>query len=115
MKTTIRGKQAETAVAERLSYDGYEIIAQNWKTKICEIDIVARKANIIYFTEVKFRSSQAQGSGLEYIGPQKLHKLYFAANIWNQNNDWNGDYRLLVASVTTDGLSYVIEGIIELE
>lgn len=115
MKTTVRGKQAETAVAEELARGGYEIIGQNWKTKVCEIDVIAQKDKIIYFTEVKFRSGQAQGNGLEYIGPQKLRQLHFAANVWVQHNNWSGDYRLLAASVTTDGLSYIIEEIIELD
>jgi uncharacterized protein (TIGR00252 family) len=115
MKTTIRGKQAESAVAELLVREGYEIIAQNWKTKVCEIDVIAQKDRIIYFTEVKFRTGQSQGGGLAYITQQKLHKLHFAANIWTQFNNWSGDYRLMAASVTTDGIDYIIEEIIELE
>ena len=115
MKTTIRGKQAETAVAEQLSRDGYEIIDQNWKTKVCEIDVIAKRQNVVYFVEVKYRGRPGQGDGLAYITPNKLHKLHFAANIWCQFNNWDGDYRLLAASVTTDGLDYIIEEIIELE
>jgi ribonuclease HII len=115
MKTVIRGKQAEAAVAEQLARDGYEIITQNWKTKVCEIDVIAKKAGIIYFVEVKYRGGQAQGGGLAYVTPQKLHKLHFAASVWAQFNNWDGDYRLLAASVTTDGVDYIIEEIIELE
>lgn len=115
MKTTIRGKQAETAVAEQLARGGYEVIGQNWKTKVCEIDVIAKKDGIIYFTEVKYRGGQSQGDGLAYITAQKLRKLHFAANIWNQQYTWSGDYRLLAASVTTNGLDYIIEEIIELE
>jgi len=115
MKTTIRGKQAETAVAEQLARDGYKVIGQNWKTKVCEIDVIVKRDGIIYFTEVKYRGEQAQGNGLAYITPQKLRKLHFAASVWTQFNNWGGDYRLLAASVTTNGLDYVIEEIIELE
>jgi len=115
MKTVIRGKQAEQAVTEQLARDGYEIIGQNWKTKVCEIDVIAQKSHIIYFVEVKFRAQAAQGEGLEYIGPQKLRKMHFAAQIWTQFNDWSGDYRLLAASVTTDGQDYIIEEILEVE
>lgn len=102
-------------MAEQLSREGYEVIAQNWKTKVCEIDVIALKKNMIYFVEVKYRGGQSQGDGLAYITPQKLRQLNFAANIWNQNNNWNGDYRLLAASVTTDGLNYIIEEVLELE
>lgn len=115
MKTTIRGKQAETAVAEQLARDGYQVLDQNWKTKVCEIDVIAQKDRIIYFIEVKFRAGQSQGDGLAYITAQKLRKLHFAAGIWTQYNNWAGDYRLLAASVTTDGVDYIIEEIIELE
>ena len=58
--------------------------------------------------------SQLKAAALDYIGPQKLHKMNFAAQIWTQFNNWNGDYRLMAASVTTDGLDYIIEEVIEL-
>lgn len=115
MITTSIGKQAEAAVAEELKHRGYKILDQNWKTKVCEIDIVAEKAGIVYFVEVKYRSADAQGSGLEYIGPQKLKRLRFAAQVWVQYNGWRGDYRLLGASVTTDGIKHLVGEIIELE
>ena len=49
MKTTTRGNQAETAVAEQLAREGYQILAKNWKTARCEIDLIAKKAKVIYF------------------------------------------------------------------
>ncbi|MBI5906848.1 YraN family protein [Candidatus Saccharibacteria bacterium] len=115
MKTTVRGNQAETAVAQQLIRKGYEITAQNWKTSRCEIDIVAKKRGIIYFIEVKYRSTMAQGAGLEYITPSKLRRLHFSAKVWTQYHGWEGDWRLLAAAVTTDGQGYVVQEIIELE
>jgi len=41
--------------------------------------------------------------------------MHFAAQIWTQFNNWNGDYRLLAASVTTDGLNYIVEEIVEVD
>jgi Holliday junction resolvase-like predicted endonuclease len=102
-------------VAEQLARDGYEVIGQNWKTKVCEIDVIAKRDGIIYFTEVKYRGGQSQGDGLAYITPLKLRKLHLAANVWNQQYNWSGDYRLLAVGVTTDGVDYIIEEIIELE
>lgn len=107
MATTAVGKAAETTVANFLSAEGYKILGRNWRTKVCEIDIVAQKDQTIYFIEVKFRSAQAQGSGFEYIGPQKLRRLRFAAAIWCQNYSWEGDYQLLAAAV--DGQTGEIE------
>ncbi|PJE65438.1 hypothetical protein COU91_01690 [Candidatus Saccharibacteria bacterium CG10_big_fil_rev_8_21_14_0_10_47_8] len=115
MKTTARGNQAETAVAQQLAHEGYEIIAQNWKTSRCEIDVVARKRGIVYFVEVKYRGSMAQGTGLDYITPSKLRRLHFSARVWNQHHGWEGDWRILAAAVTTDGQDYIVQEIIELE
>jgi Holliday junction resolvase-like predicted endonuclease len=83
-----------------LEQQGFEVIDRNWKTKVCEIDIVAQKDNVIYFIEVKYRSGQAQGDGFEYIGNQKQHRMDFAAKVWCQTYNWTADYRLMAAAVS---------------
>lgn len=100
MATSVIGRQAETAVAKKLEELGYKVIAQNWKTPRCEIDIVAMKDKIAFLVEVKFRSSQSHGSGFEYIGPSKLKQINFAARVWEKETDWDGDICLLAAEVT---------------
>jgi putative endonuclease len=115
MKATAQGHQAEEAVAEQMKKHGYEILSQNWRTPRCEIDIVAKKNKIIYFTEVKFRSSGAQGDGLEYVTKSKLSQMNFAARMWVQYNKWDGDWRLAAISVTTNGEEYLFGELVELE
>lgn len=87
-------------MAGLLEQAGFEIIDRNWKTKVCEIDIVAQKTDTVYFVEVKYRSSKFQGDGFDYVGPQKLRRMNFAAQVWCQNYDWSGDYRLMAAAVS---------------
>ena len=113
MKTTAIGQSAEAAVAKHLAQNGYKILAQNWKTKVCEIDIVARKDDVIYFVEVKYRGSAEQGSGLEHITPQKLNQIKFAVRVWCQNNDWEGDCRILGAEVS--GLDFENIELVEID
>ncbi|HVO86769.1 MAG TPA: YraN family protein [Candidatus Binatia bacterium] len=112
--TTSAGKAAEAAVAEHLKKTGYEIIEMNWRRRVCEIDIVAKKDKVIYFTEVKYRSSDAQGSGLDYLTDKKLKQLEFAAQLWVAENNWPGDWRLLGAAVNSSKLNVEVENIIEL-
>ncbi|HET7827497.1 MAG TPA: YraN family protein [Candidatus Saccharimonadales bacterium] len=100
MKTTEQGLAAEQAVADLLEQAGFEIIDRNWKTMVCEIDIVAEKDEVVYLVEVKYRSSSAQGDGFEYIADQKLRRMNFAAEVWRQHHSWSGDYRLLAAAVS---------------
>ena len=100
MVTTATGQAAERSVVEHLASQGFKILNKNWKTKVCEIDIIAEKDKIIYFVEVKFRGADAQGTGFDYIGPRKLNQLKFAARVWVQNKSWDGDYRIIGAEVS---------------
>jgi uncharacterized protein (TIGR00252 family) len=81
MSTAI-GRLAEDAAATFLRGNGFKTLAQNWRTRWCEIDIVASKNSRIYFVEVKYRASEKWGSGLEYITPRKLLQMHFAAEFW---------------------------------
>lgn len=89
-----KGHEAEKIAAEYLSKYGYEVIELNWRTRVCEIDIIAKKSNVFYFVEVKSRSSAAYGSGLDYITPKKLEQMRFAARMWASENKYQGDYEL---------------------
>jgi uncharacterized protein (TIGR00252 family) len=100
MKTTEQGQTAEQTVADLLQQNGFEIVDRNWKTKVCEIDIVAEKGKVVYFVEVKYRSNEAQGGGFEYVTDQKLKRMNFAASVWTQNYNWSGDFRLMAAGVS---------------
>ena len=99
MSSTSVGRAAETRVAEYLKRQGYKLIAQNWRTRFCEIDLVMQKKRVIYFIEVKYRSSRAQGEGEEYVTARKLKQMQFAAEYWLEVNDWSGNASLLVVSV----------------
>lgn len=112
MNTTNIGLQAEALSAEYLREHGYEIIAQNWRTKWCEIDIIATKSKVAYFVEVKYRKSAAWGDGLDAITDKKLKQMAFAAELWVQSNTWGGDYELL--AVSASGVPPKIDKVIEL-
>lgn len=94
MTATETGRRAENVAADYLRGLGYEIVARNWKTRVCEIDIVARKNNCAYFVEVKYRARDQQGGGLEYITAKKQQQMRFAADMWCAENQWNDDMAL---------------------
>ncbi|MCL2038041.1 ribonuclease HII [Candidatus Saccharibacteria bacterium] len=76
------GRIAENAAAEFLKNRGHQIIAQNWRTKFCEIDIISAYRRTIYFTEVKYRKNARHGDGLAAITPKKLAQMRKAAEIF---------------------------------
>ncbi len=104
MTSVSTGRRAEAAAAVYLQADGLTILAQNWRTRWCEIDIVAQKAKTIYFIEVKYRKANWQGTGLEYITPRKLAQMRFAAEFWVQDHSWKGDYSM--GAIEVSGLTF---------
>lgn len=88
------GHEAEKVAAQYLSDNGWKIMNVNWRTKWCEIDIVAVRDNCVCFFEVKYRNNNWQGSGLDYITPRKFDQMSRAAESWVQAHQWERDYTL---------------------
>lgn len=105
--STALGRDAEARVAEYLRGIGYVIRDQNWRTRYCEIDIVAQCRNVVWFVEVKYRRTAAQGEGYEYITPKKLSQMKFAAEMWVAHARWSGEYRLAVMSVSDHAIELI--------
>lgn len=102
MTTFATGRQAEAIAAAYLEKQGYQIIEQNYRTRWCEIDIVAQKDGTTYFVEVKYRQDDEQGGGLDYITPKKLQRMAFAANFWCADRNYDGPYCLAAVELTGD-------------
>lgn len=111
MKSTERGRKAEAAACEYLQANGYKILSQNWRTRYCEIDIVATKQEAVFFVEVKYRSSARQGTGIEYITPKKLEQMQFAAEWWVLHHGWQGEYCL--SAISLSGEEYSVDDFVK--
>lgn len=73
------GNRGEQLAAEFLQRNGYEIIGRNFRYDRAEIDLIARKKNLIVFCEVKTRKSNAYGRGEEAVDPKKQAQIRKAA------------------------------------
>ncbi len=101
IKDTV-GRKAEQVAVLFLQQQGFMIVEQNWRTKLCEIDIIAKKNNVMYFVEVKYRKKATQGSGLEAITQKKLHQMKFAARMWRHWYGFDGHSKLSVIALTDE-------------
>lgn len=72
-----QGVWAETMAALYLCLKGYKILERRYKTKVGEVDIIARKKLVVAFIEVKYRPSSAEA--LAAISTQSRRRIERAA------------------------------------
>ena len=105
-KTTTKqlGDRGEQIVVDYLVESGHEIVARNYKTKLFEVDIISQKAQMLYFTEVKYRSDHDFGEALDFIDKKKQQKMHLAVAGFLATHPEYADFRptLAVAAVGKD-------------
>lgn len=111
MTSVDTGRRAEQVAAEFLERKGCEVLHRNWRTRFCEIDVVAKRGETVFFCEVKYRASTKQGAGLDYITAKKLARMRFAAEFWMQTNDWQGSCELCAVEVS--GANFQITAVVK--
>ena len=80
------GAWGEAIAAKRLAEQGYTVLARNWRSGHGELDIIAERAGIITFVEVRTRRSHAYGSPEESITRRKRAKLIHTAQAYLEAN-----------------------------
>jgi putative endonuclease len=97
------GCKGETAAASFLKTKGYKIICTDYRTKLGQIDIIARENNTVCFVEVKTRTSSRFGAPDEAVQAHKQKKISESALIFLK------DHKLLESPARFDvvSVSYV--------
>lgn len=97
------GNIGEDAVCGFLVRHGYEIIKRNFTVRGGEIDIIAEKADIIAFVEVKTRTIGSMTSAEEAVDLRKQRLIIRTAKAYLQNVAQPLQCRFDVATVETEG------------
>ena len=74
------GLSAESRAAAFLMAKGYRILAKRFRTPYGEIDLVARRRNLIAFVEVKARASLDDAAWA--VTPRQQQRIINAAQAW---------------------------------
>lgn len=75
-----RGHRSEWFAGLALMLKGYRIVARRYRTKLGEIDLIARRGDLIAIVEVKARPSLADA--MEAIGREASWRIEGAADLW---------------------------------
>lgn len=82
LSRTAAGKAGENAAAAFLEAEGWTILGRNFRWKGGEVDIVALRAGVIAFVEVKAWERLGPGELELSIGPAKRSKIVETAKIF---------------------------------
>ena len=112
------GKQGEKAAASFLRGKGYEVIIENYRCPLGEIDLIARDGRTLVACEVKTRTGDGAGHPLESITPGKRAKLRRVAEYyWTYEADQSLAFRFdFIAVFIEDGatsVEHLIDGLHE--
>jgi len=86
------GLSAESRAAAMLLAKGYRILARRFRTPYGEIDIVARKRDLIAFVEVKARATLDEAAYA--VTPRQQARICDAAQAWLQAHPEHAEFEL---------------------
>ncbi|KFB08387.1 YraN family protein [Nitratireductor basaltis] len=75
-----RGHRGELLASVALMLKGYRILARRYKTKLGEIDLIARRGDLVAIVEVKARGSLAEA--MDAVNHTAQRRIDAAADLW---------------------------------
>ena len=82
MNTREMGLFGEAETAKYLRSKGYKILAQGYRSRFGEIDLIAEKKGELAFVEVKLRSGTGHGLPREFVDQRKQEKIRKTAALY---------------------------------
>lgn len=93
------GKEGEQRAIKLLQDNGYAILESNWTFGKAEVDVIARKENILAAVEVKTRSGTDFGLPQDFVNQKKIRLLVNAVHAYADKIAFEGDIRFDIVSV----------------
>ena len=87
------GKMGEDVSEIFLKRRGFHVIERSYRQRSGEIDIIAKKENMIVIVEVKTRASEEQGLAIEAVHYKKQKKIIQLAYLYVQEKECD-DYEI---------------------
>lgn len=103
------GKQGEDLAVDYLLKNDYEIVERNWVFQKAEVDIIAKKENVLAIVEVKTRSCSDFGDPQDFVKEKKIKLLVKAADEYVNSNNLEYTVRFDIIAVSKDATKCKIE------
>lgn len=93
------GKEGEDRAAAFLTAAGFTILERNYRSGRAEVDIIARKEQLVIFVEVKTRSNYKFGFPEESVSAGKQKRMAMAASQYLFDNGIDAEIRFDVLAL----------------
>lgn len=104
MSTQAFGEAGEALAARWLGERGWVVLARRFRSGHRDLDLVARRGELVAFIEVKARHGREFGDPVEAVGWRKQRELIRSAHVWVDRHGVAGDtYRFDVIGVLVEG------------
>ncbi len=109
MSNKTKGKLGENIAKDFLVKRGFKILETNFHySRYGEVDIIAAKNNIIYFIEVKYRTSTTYGMPFEAITKSKLEKIKACATYYLSTiKKIYANYKISAVSILNSNIDFI--------
>lgn len=107
ISTQQQGDAAEAQARQHLERQGLRLLAQNWRCRLGELDLVMLDGDTVVFVEVRYRRHSAWGGAAESVDARKREKLTRAAQLFLQQESRWAEHpcRFDVIAITADSQS----------
>ena len=104
------GQKGEKIAQSYLKEQSYQILEINWRFQRAEVDIIARKNDVLVFIEVKTRTSNRWGNPEDSISPKKQSFIVDAATQYMDliNHQWEIRFDV-ISIIIQDGFHYSLK------
>jgi putative endonuclease len=103
------GKKGEQLAVDFLIKNGYNILDRNYRFDRAEVDIIAKKEEILSIIEVKTRTNIDFGNPEDFVTPKQIKNLVKAVNEYVTENDLDLEVRFDIVAIVKEKQSFKIE------
>ncbi len=96
------GRYGEQIAADFLRKKGYTILASGYSGRQGEIDLIARKGEVVAFVEVKTRKNQSYLPASAAVGKEKQRRILATAQKWITENESCAQFSFDIIEVYTE-------------
>lgn len=87
MDNRTNGSWGEERAARYLRLRAYRILEKNYRCRLGEIDLIARRGGYLVFVEVKLRKTDRFGAAREFVNRAKQERILATAQLWLQEHE----------------------------